>query len=290
MRKSSVFCHKLEDCVILYQSFAMSLGDSSYVPAGECTLQNALFGMFHAKVTKSDKDILLDSFMKSDGNCRVIFATIAFGMGVNIRDIHTVIHIGPSSSVDSYVQESGRAGRDGQQSHAIILLYPGANVGKDIKAYCRSRKYVGECSFYGVILAIAPGPYHCTTVVMFVRNLAAVDHAFWLYIPRFIACLANCSEPSLVKGGEEWEEERSRILRQMLTDIARRQREREGAKYVQDELMTGISEQLIEQIVANAHNISNIEELRRLCCVWGNEKEIMMTIDTVRKMVPVSET
>ena len=138
--KVLVFCRKMEDCVILYQSFATSLGDSSYVPAGECTLQNVLFGMFHAKLTKSDKDILLDSFTKSDGNCRVIFATIAFGMGVNIPDIHTIIQIGPSSSVDSYVQESGRAGRDGQQSHAIILLYPGAlrgNVGKGMKAYCR---------------------------------------------------------------------------------------------------------------------------------------------------------
>ena len=78
----------------------------------------------------------------------------------------------------------------------------------------------------------------------------------------------------------------------MLTDITKRQieRSREGVKYVQDELMTGMSEQLMEQIVANAHNISNIEDLRRLCCVWGSEKEIMMAIDTVRKMVPVSET
>lgn len=60
----------------------------------------------------------------------------------------------------------------------------------------------------------------------------------------------------------------------MLTDIARRQREREGAKYVQDELMTGMSGQLIEQTVANAHNISNIEELRRLCCVGGKRRKL----------------
>ena len=38
--------------------------------------------------------------------CGVIFATIAFDMGVSIPDSHTVIRIGPSSSVDSYVQES----------------------------------------------------------------------------------------------------------------------------------------------------------------------------------------
>lgn len=61
----------------------------------------------------------LDSFSKLEGNCRVVFATIAFGMGVNIPDIHTVIHLGPSSNVDNYLQESGRVGCDGVQSDAV---------------------------------------------------------------------------------------------------------------------------------------------------------------------------
>ena len=46
---------------------------------------------------------------------------LAIGMGVDIRDIRQIIHIGPPSSVNAYFQETGRAGRDGKPS--TVLLY-----------------------------------------------------------------------------------------------------------------------------------------------------------------------
>ena len=49
--------------------------------------KNAMFGMFHAKVTDYEKNALLESFSNSDGVCRVLFATVAFGMGINMRDL-----------------------------------------------------------------------------------------------------------------------------------------------------------------------------------------------------------
>ena len=51
------------------------------------------------------------------GIVRVVFAT---GMGVDIRDIRQIIHIGPPNSVKAYFQETGRAGRDGKQSTALL--------------------------------------------------------------------------------------------------------------------------------------------------------------------------
>ena len=85
-------------------------------------VSTCLFGMYHAKITESQKTTLIDSFSASNGNCRVLFATIAFGMGINIPDIQRVIHYGPSKDIEEYVQESGRGGRDGNQSCSIAHI------------------------------------------------------------------------------------------------------------------------------------------------------------------------
>ena len=52
---------------------------------------------------------------------RIIFATVAMGMGVDIRSIRCVIHVGPPRTTREYLQETGRAGRDGKP--AIVALH-----------------------------------------------------------------------------------------------------------------------------------------------------------------------
>ena len=46
-------------------------------------------------------------------------------LGVDVPNIRTVIHYGPSMDIDDYFQESGRAGRDGKASEAVMFNYPG---------------------------------------------------------------------------------------------------------------------------------------------------------------------
>lgn len=53
-----------------------------------------LFAMYHAQVTDSQKVVIMDSSSKMDGNYRVLAATVAFGMGIDIPDIRRVIHFG----------------------------------------------------------------------------------------------------------------------------------------------------------------------------------------------------
>ena len=91
-----------------------------------CTLETTyvLVEMLHSCTpAANNKQYILHSFQSEDGTICVLVATIAFGMGVNCKGVHRVIHYGPSKNVEAYVQETGRAGRDGTQSHAYILYH-----------------------------------------------------------------------------------------------------------------------------------------------------------------------
>ena len=69
--------------------------------------------MFTACTILSVKDAILESFCKSDGILRVVIVTVAFGMGLDCPNVRRVMHWGPSSDIEQYVQETGRGGRDG---------------------------------------------------------------------------------------------------------------------------------------------------------------------------------
>ncbi|MCX7026331.1 MAG: RecQ family ATP-dependent DNA helicase [Spirochaetes bacterium] len=75
---------------------------------------------YHAGLSREEKKAIETWFMGSrDG---VLAATCAYGLGVDKRDIRTVIHFSPPPSAEAYIQESGRGGRDGSLCEAILLF------------------------------------------------------------------------------------------------------------------------------------------------------------------------
>lgn len=116
-----VYCRNFDMCSNLYEHFHDELGSSSYYPAGaDQVSDNRLFGMYHSCTPQYNKDVILRSLTVPDGVVRVVFGTVALGMGIDLRGVNTIIHYGAPRSIEDYFQESGRGGRNGEAARSIV--------------------------------------------------------------------------------------------------------------------------------------------------------------------------
>lgn len=136
-----VFCRSYNDCTELYLFFKRRLGKECTEPIGAPDLAALrIVDMFNACTHPSVKNCILQKYCDPNSHLRVIIATIAFGMGLNCPNVRRIIHWGVPSDVESYLQETGRAGRDGLQ--AVATLYygshdiSGVHVTEEMKDYC----------------------------------------------------------------------------------------------------------------------------------------------------------
>ncbi len=78
--------------------------------------------LYHAGLSPRARREAMNAFL--DGSARIVAATVAFGMGIDKRDVRWVLHADPPASLDAYYQELGRAGRDEEAAHARLLYRP----------------------------------------------------------------------------------------------------------------------------------------------------------------------
>ncbi|KAL1005232.1 hypothetical protein UPYG_G00056400 [Umbra pygmaea] len=113
-----IYCRTLKAVGRVFCHLKAELGKHCWVDQ-EHKAENLLIGMFHSQTLPQNKSRVLSS-LGGDGACRVVVATTALGMGLNFPNITHVVLYGLPEDVEAILQEVGRAGRDGSQSHAIV--------------------------------------------------------------------------------------------------------------------------------------------------------------------------
>jgi ATP-dependent DNA helicase RecQ len=94
---------------------------------------------YHGKMRKADRDAAQERYMRPKKR-KVMVATSAFGMGIDKPNIRYVLHYQVPSSLEQYVQEAGRGGRDGRPCHCVLLLDPAdLDVQRHLLAQSRPR-------------------------------------------------------------------------------------------------------------------------------------------------------
>lgn len=134
--RTIIYCHSYNNCSQIYIYITASLGRERTEPIGECDIARfRLVDMFSACTTTAVKNSILESFSSADATLRIVIATVAFGMGIDCPTVRRVIHWVAPEDIELYLQETGRAGRDGLPATAI--LYPSGDALRNTDSFMR---------------------------------------------------------------------------------------------------------------------------------------------------------
>ena len=188
-------------------------------------------------------------------------------MGVNCQGLYTVIHYGPPAGLDDYLQEIGRAGRDGLQSNAVLVNYPSClsskNILKTVKDYVRNsekkcKRDIILSQFESSRKNVELSPHHCCDIC---AKTCKYSGEYCGYIPNeqyeWWKCLVPKTKKSAPKGTlpEPAKEE----LQSTLSDL--RNSMVVGAGHFGPDLLSGFPKSTVQKVVNIASSDLNEKTL-----------------------------
>lgn len=109
-----IFTKIKEPAIVYVNTRNKTIEISTYLNAN-----NFKSGFYHGGLSSVEKKITFDNWMQE--KTPIIVATNAFGMGIDKPNVRVVVHINLPNSIENYVQEAGRGGRDGKKSFSVVL-------------------------------------------------------------------------------------------------------------------------------------------------------------------------
>ena len=292
-----IFCRRHSHVHQLYAYFDRELG-------GKFDETSRPYEMFHGSTDDDMKTYITNSFAEQDGIVRVLFATIAFGMGVDCKNLHQIIHYGPPSSVDDLCQETGRCGRDGAQSYATLVIYPSyskfGKTSKEMKDYISNtsqcRRIVMLENFPGSFTEVKPSHFCCD--VCFANCKCAAEHDMCsvkvvnkckLEIEENLAKAQVCSTQHLESTSLDVSPEGKKSLETQLRNLRLQLCNSNEGLHTGVDMTTGLPVATIKEILKNLVMISCADDIRHNFLLLNTNlaNDIMLTIEDVRLKFPV---
>lgn len=174
--RTIIYCPTKKLTTHLYGFFQAELSEHIYADESQDP-KKRIVEMFQSRSDELNKEEILKSLGDSNGCIRVLIATIAYGMGIDCKDVKTVLYYGPSYNCETYLQESGRAGRKGQDQCKSVILYSNIMTKHCHESMVTYLKQKDEKFFWRSLMWTSQNCLHVnihTSVVMFVKNNANV--------------------------------------------------------------------------------------------------------------------
>lgn len=262
-KKTIIFCRTYVDFNEISTIIISALHDADLVhllmPKDEV---QPVCQMFSACTEERVKNDVISSFTDPHNALRVVVATIAFGMGLDAPNVSRIIHYGPSDSIEAYIQETGRCGRDGCDSTATIYyrkrdIASNSPVSDTMKLYCSNSGFCRRKLLMRVFELreeiIFPSPIHkccdicqrectCTTCssTQSALNPSSPDK-----------CLSSVTSRNKLSHSKQ------HTLRHLLTVYREGQCRGNHILLFGEQVASGIPTTVISDIVKNAHTVSD---------------------------------
>lgn len=155
---------------------------------------------FHGRMEAADKIANQEAFIRNE--IKVIVATSAFGMGVDKKDVGLVIHYDISDSLENYVQEAGRAGRDPALQAECYVLYHDGDLDKHFILLNQSKLSISEIQqvWKAIKDLTRQRPYVCCSPLEIARQ-AGWDDSVWEIDTRVKTAVSALENAGYVKRG-----------------------------------------------------------------------------------------
>jgi superfamily II DNA helicase RecQ len=126
--RTVIYCNSIQDVSNLY----------FYLTTESEELKN-MIEMYHSETPAEKKENIVQKLGK-DSDLKIVIATSALGMGIDVKHCHSVILYGPPKEIVDLLQETGRCGRDGEKSVAVIMCnrYQLGHVSSEVKNVVKS--------------------------------------------------------------------------------------------------------------------------------------------------------
>lgn len=108
--KHLVFCNTIKECSIVYCALVQEFGSTTL-----------LVNLYHSKIPDDVKKFIRKDMEAENWSICVLVSTSSAGMGVNFKDLQNIVHFSPPRDMDTFIQQMGRAWRDGKFSQELIL-------------------------------------------------------------------------------------------------------------------------------------------------------------------------